>query len=49
MHFIFIETGKLFANAQGCNEGARRAQFPGWKIIAEGAKKSRQCHKYFLQ
>ena len=29
--------------------GARGAQFPGHQITAGGAKKSQQCHKYFLQ
>jgi len=43
---IFLsETGKLFANVQGRNEGA---QFPGRGITAGGIEKCRQCHKYFL-
>ena len=40
---------------QGCNEGGKGAQFPGGRVTMRvqnhcgGAKKSQQCHKYFLQ
>ena len=35
-----------YSGRQGRKEGA---QFPGRRVTAEGAEKSQQCHKHFLQ
>ena len=35
--------------SRGLMREKRRAQLPGRRIIARGAEKSQQCHKYFFQ